>query len=237
MISIIIPTLNEEEYLPLLLTSIKKQDFSDYEIIIADADSKDGTLGVAKANKLKVVPGGLPAKGKNNGARKAKGDILLFLDADVVLPDNFFAKTLTELKKRNLDMGGFGLLPVKKNRLHRFLFRYFYNLPIMAMEKALPHAAAGIIIKKKIFEKINGFDERVAIAEDHDLVRRARRFGKYGIFKSTTIFASERRFERDGWAKTFFKYVFCEFHMVLRGPVKSDILKYKFGHYRDGHSG
>ena len=90
MLSIIIPCLNEEEYLPLLLESVKKQKFLDYEIILADAGSKDKTLQIAKKYNCKIVPGGLPSKGRNQGAKKAKGDLLLFLDADVILPDGFF---------------------------------------------------------------------------------------------------------------------------------------------------
>jgi len=237
MISIIIPTLNEEEYLPWLLESIKKQSFSDFEIIIADAGSKDKTLEIAGKYDLKVVPGGLPGKGKNSGANKAKGEVLLFLDADTSLSEDFLEKSFAEFQKRKLDIAGFCLLPIQKNRINYLLFRYLYNLPIIALEKILPHAAAGIMIKKKFFAKLNGFDEDIRIAEDHDLARRSAKSGKYGIIKSAKLFISDRRFRQDGWAKTFFKYVFCEFHMVLRGPVKSDILKYKFGHYRDGHSG
>ena len=91
MLSIIIPTLNEEHYLPLLLESIKRQDFDShgYEIIIADADSRDKTLKIAQNYNCKVIDGGLPAKGKNKGAKVARGDLLLFLDADTVLPENF----------------------------------------------------------------------------------------------------------------------------------------------------
>ena len=54
MISIIIPTLNEEKYLPLLLSSIKKQNFNDYEIIIADAGSDDKTLEIVKNYNCKI---------------------------------------------------------------------------------------------------------------------------------------------------------------------------------------
>ena len=67
--SIIIPTYNEEEYLPVLLDSIKEQDFDDYEIIVADANSTDKTVEIAKDYGCIVVEGGLPAVGRNNGAK------------------------------------------------------------------------------------------------------------------------------------------------------------------------
>ena len=82
MLSIIIPALNEENYLPLLLESIKKQDFKDYEIIVADAGPKDKTVQIAKNYGCKIAPGGLPAKGRNQGAKIAQGDLLLFITAD-----------------------------------------------------------------------------------------------------------------------------------------------------------
>lgn len=230
-VSIIIPTLNEENYLPLLLASIKKQSFFDYEIIVADAGSKDKTLEIAKKYDCQIITGGLPAQAKNNGAKFSKGDLLLFLDADVILPERFFEKSLSEFKKRNLKIAGFFLLPANKNKISTFLFNFFYNFPILLLEKILAHAAQGILIEKELFEKINGFDEKIKLAEDHDLARRAKKFGKYGIIKSSKIFISERRFKKDGWLKTYLKYLLCELHMLFFGPVKSNIFNYKFDHY------
>lgn len=231
MLSIIIPTLNEEKYLPLLLDSIKKQDFPDYEIIVADAGSKDKTLEIAKNQGAKLIKGGLPSYSRNQGAKIAKAELLLFLDADVLLPESFLEKSLKEFKERKLKIAGFFLLPSGKNKIATFLFNFFYNSPILLLEKILPHAAQGILIKKELFEKINGFDEKIKLAEDHDLARRAKKFGRYSIIKSSKIFISERRFKRDGWLSTYFKYFLCELHMIFFGPVKSDIFKYKFNHY------
>lgn len=92
MLSIIIPALNEEKFIPLLLESIKKQDFQDYEIIVADAGSKDKTVEISKNYNAAIVMGGLPAKGRNEGAKIARGDLFLFLDADVILPEYFFPR-------------------------------------------------------------------------------------------------------------------------------------------------
>lgn len=237
MLSIITPTLNEEKYLPLLLESIKKQDFNDYEIIIADAGSTDKTIEIAKKHNCAVIPGGLPAKGRNQGAKIAKGNLLFFLDADTVLPDNFFIKSIKEFKERNLEIAGFCLVPLPRNRLSSFFLNFFYNQPIVLLESALPHAAVGIFIKKELFSKIGGFDEDVKLAEDHYLVRRAKELFKarFGIIKSTEIFISDRRFKTDGWLSVGIRYLLCELHMIFLGPVKSDIFKYRFGHYQDSN--
>ena len=72
MLSIIVPTLNEEEHLPIFFREIKKQSFKDYEVIIADANSTDRTVEIAQKFGATVISGGLPAKGRNEGAKIAK---------------------------------------------------------------------------------------------------------------------------------------------------------------------
>ncbi len=231
MLSIIIPTLNEEKYLPKLLESIKEQDFYDYEVIISDAGSKDRTLDIANRFGCVIAKGGLPAKGKNSGARIAKGDILLFSDADTIFPKGFLKSNISEFEKRNLSVAGVFVRTFEPGIFYRFLFDFFYNFPALVSEKFIIHTAVAIFAEKKVFLLLNGFDEDIKIAEDHDLGRRARKFGKTGILKSAPILTSLRRYEKDGWIRTYFKYLFTELHMIFIGPVKSDIIKYEFNHY------
>ena len=92
-ISIIIPTLNEEKYIERCLKSLKNQSFRNFEIIVSDSYSTDDTVKIAKKYGAKVVltkkTG--PAAGRNEGARKAKGSILVFLDADTFVTKKFLA--------------------------------------------------------------------------------------------------------------------------------------------------
>lgn len=233
MISIIIPALNEKERLPILLESIKNQDFADYEIIVADANSTDKTLEIAKEYDCKIVVGGLPAKGRNEGTKIAKGEIFFFLDADTFLPNNFLNKTLSEFNNRKLDLASFCLSPMPKKIMSSFFLNIFYNQPIILLQNILPHAATGMLVKKDLFEQLGGFDEDVKLAEDHYLARRARKTAKAkcGIIKSVKLYVSDRRFRKDGWFIVGFKYLLCELHMIFIGPVKSDIFKYRFNHY------
>jgi len=229
-LSIIIPTLNEEDYLPLLLESIKKQNFNgDYEIIVADANSKDRTIEIAKKYGCKITKGGLPAKGKNEGAKIAKGDLLLFLDADTIsLLPKFLDTILEKFRARDLDIVSFSLSP-KENKFDKFAYS-LYNFWARFTQGFLPHAAQAILIKKEVHQIIGGFDEEIKIAEDHFYVRTAAKFAKFR-FINLPLLVSSRRFERDGRFKTYLKYLLVGLHLFFLGPVKSDIFRYRFGYY------
>ena len=232
MLSIIIPTLNEEDYLPQLLECLRKQGGSgDFEIIVADAGSQDKTREIARAFGCKVVEGGLPARGRNQGAGEAKGDLLLFLDADVVLPKDFLEETIKEFKKRNLDIAAFSLIPLSEKRGPKIVFNFFYNYPLKILENKWAHGAMGILVKKWLHQKIGGFDEKIKIAEDHHYVQRISKIGKFGMIKSSKIFVSLRRIKKEGWVRIGLKYSFAELHMKFKGPIRKELFQYKFNHY------
>ena len=232
MLSIIIPTLNEEKLLPLLLDSIRRQSVRDYEMIVADAGSKDSTVAIAKRYGCVIVPGGIPAKGRNEGAKIAKGELLLFLDADIALPDDFLEKALQEFSKRKLAIAS---VLIDSQPWHaNFLLWTFYNLPVLLFEPFLSHGAMAILVQSTIYERVGGFDESVKLAEDHYFTRQAAKIGKFGLFHSVRVRTSPRRFTTDGWARTYMKFILCEIYMICKGPVRKDIpvFRHKFNHYK-----
>jgi len=233
MLSIIIPALNEEKYLPILLGLLKKQTFQDYEIIVADAGSKDKTPEIAKNYGCQITSGGLPAKGRNEGAKLAQSNLFLFMDADnVYLSEDFLKNLLEGFKKRKLDVAAFPIYP-DGNRFDKFAYG-IYNWWAKFSQNFLPHATNSILVKKEIFEKISGFDEKIKIGEDHDFVRRASKIGKFGFIEIEPILTSVRRFEREGRLKTYLKILLAGIYIVFLGPVKTDIFKYRFNHYLQG---
>lgn len=226
MLSIIIPTLNEEKYLPLLLREIKKQNFNNYEIIIADAGSVDKTVEIAESFGYKVVPGGSPARGRNEGAKIAQGDIFLFMDADnIYLPENFLEKLTKEFKERNLGVASFPIYP-NGNGLDRIIYG-IYNWWVKSAQRFSVWATNSVLVKREIFENIGGFDEEIKIAEDHDFAKRAARISKFGFIKTEPVLTSIRRFEKDGRLKTYLKYLLAGIYMFFFGPIKKDIFKYR----------
>ncbi len=227
MLSIIIPTLNEEKYLPILLSQIKKQQFPHYEIIVADAGSKDKTVILARSFGCRISEGGLPAKGRNKGAEEAKGDIFLFMDADnLYLPDNFLGDLLSAFERRNLGVASFPIYPA--GNLFDKIAYFFYNSWVSISQRFLAHATNSVLIKRDVFQRVGGFDEEIKIGEDHDIARRAAKVSKFGFIKTRPVLTSVRRFERDGRVRTYCKYLLAGIYMLLFGPVKKDIFKYRF---------
>ena len=233
MLSIVIIALNEEKNISVLLDSVKNQSFKDFEILVADAGSTDKTVEIAKSYGAKVVPGGLPGKARNSGADNSAGDLILFLDADTVLPEGFLSRNIEDFKKRNLDFATFFHEPAGGNVFFKFLFKAFYNWWTWIVFKISPGGGIGFLVKKEFHQKIGGFDESIKISEDLYYIRQASRMGKIGIIRKVKLIVSTRRYEQEGWFKIILKHIFSGWHTILIGPVKSDAFKYKFNHYED----
>ena len=153
-ISCIIITFNEEKCLPHLLNSLKKQTYKNFEIIVSDNNSKDKTRQIARSFGCKIVQGGLPARARNNGAKHAKSDLLIFFDADTTLHKNLLKEILKEFNYRNLDVAGVNLVPITDSKFDKLLHKV-YNLWQILIQKIDPHlSGACIIIKKKVFSNI-----------------------------------------------------------------------------------
>lgn len=231
MLSIVIPTFNEEKCLPFLLQSLETQSFQDFEIIVADNNSTDLTTTIAQAYGAQIVSGGLPGKGRNCGAAIAKGDIILFLDADVILPDACFLENIiSEFQDKGYGVATCQIHPISDRRIDLTLHQT-YNLYMLLTANFFPHAPGFcIIVNSQIHNLIKGFDEEIKLAEGSDYVQRASKISKFGILNSQKIRVSVRRLDRDGRFNIAAKYILAGLHMYLLGNVKSDIFKYTFGH-------
>ncbi len=236
-VSIVIPALNEERDLPVLLESIRAQTFTDYEVILADAGSTDQTVKIAKKFGARVVPGGMPGAGRNRGAEVAQGEFLFFFDADVELPPNFLAGAVSEMEERFLDLATCEFKPRSDLRLDQIMFR-FANLSVKMNQDINPRAAGFcIFITRRLFRRIGGFDETLKLAEDHDLVQRASKFRPLRVLKSVELFVSVRRLEKEGRFALIQKYMQVELHLMFKGAVREEIVEYEFGNFSSEKDG
>lgn len=235
MISIIIPTLNEEKYLPRLLKSIAKQDFKDYEIIISDAGSSDKTAEIAKTNKLKFVLNDKvkhPSHQRNEGAKIAKGDTLLFIDADSVLPNDFLECGYSQFKKEKLVCASF-YIKFNPNRFHYNLYSAISNLVSFMKKNTKNPVAMGaaILADKKAHDFIDGFDLQVLLSEDCDYASRLRKHGKFNMIKGCRLLYSARRIEKEGFFTAGFKWLKMGVMTITNRRIKKQIVKYDFGKF------
>lgn len=231
MLTIVIPTKNEEAYLPRLLESIKKQTLQPLEVIVADAHSTDTTREIARSYGARVVDGGKIGFGRNAGAREVKTEFILFLDADVELRDpEFLEKAVGEMLERKLDLATCDVFPLSDQYIDHFLHNA-YNTYARAWGSLYPHAPGFCMLTRKtLHEQIGGFDESVTFCEDHDYARRATEQGHFGFLRSTKIPVSIRRLDRDGRMNIAIKYLLAELHLAFLGPIRHDRFRYTFGH-------
>ncbi len=229
-VSIIIPALNEEKTLPGLLESIKLQDFTDYEVILADAHSKDRTREIAEEYSCRVVDGGLPAAGRNAGAAAANGEFLFFLDADVVLPPGFIRNVYDEMQDRYIDLATCEIRPLSDLRLDRVIHRMI-NLAVILNLWVDPKAFGFcIFVTKRLFNRVGGFDETIFVAEDSDFVKRASVYRNLRYLVSAYIMVSVRRFEKEGRFAYMKKGIKLNLYRALKGEIHNDkVVKYEFG--------
>jgi len=229
--SIIIPAYNEEEYLPILLESIKEQDFDDYEVIVADANSTDKTREIAKEYGCIVVDGGLPAVGRNSGARVAKGELLLFLDSDLQLTEDYLRNVVYEFRMEKLGIAITQMKPMS-NKVEDKLFHDFANYFMIGAENIKPHGAGcyGIIAKRSLHEECNGFDESLTFGEDTDYIERLAKKERFKVLRNAKIGVSTRRLEEEGITTLIQQYGKSTVNDFLGKRTDASELNYNFDH-------
>jgi uncharacterized protein (TIGR00661 family) len=230
-LSIIIPTYNEEKYLPKLLYSIKEQEFKDYEIIVADAGSRDSTREIAASEGCKVIRGGLPAIGRNSGAKLAKGDYLLFLDSDVVLSAGYLESAVKEFEEKDLGIAITQIIPLSDKSVDKALHK-FANFFMKRVESIKPHGAGcyGILTTKNLHEKVQGFDEGLDFGEDSDYIERIGKISSFKVLRKPRLLVSTRRLEEEGFKDLAFKYTKSTIYDFRGKKISAEDLDYNFGH-------
>ncbi|MGE5252642.1 MAG: TIGR04283 family arsenosugar biosynthesis glycosyltransferase, partial [Planctomycetaceae bacterium] len=174
MISVIIPTLNEAYSLGSSLRNLFAQA-GEFEIVMADGGSSDGTLEILThfpAVKL-IRSGGGRARQMNEGARKARGEILLFLHADTVLPANALGKIEEAMEDPSVSAGSFSLEFDHSGKFFRILSAFSrINHPFFT------YGDQGLFLRAAIFRRIGGFKE-IPVMEDVEIQERLRKIGRF----------------------------------------------------------
>jgi len=220
-VSIIIPTLNEEKYIEKTLKALKNQDFEGkFEIIVADGMSKDNTVKIAEkyADKIILVKKRGIAAGRNEGARVAKGDVLIFVDADTVLLPNTISELVKAFKEKKVVGAACPIIPLSA-KIEDFFLYWGYNQYMKATLKTKRPHVPGICCayRKDAFWEVNGFNEKMKAWEDYDLSERISKLGKIVLVESTLAITSPRRIKAWGKLGAVLKYLKLHFNYLLKG--------------------
>ena len=191
-ISIIVPTINEANNLPLLLSDLASIQ-REGEIIIVDCGSEDKTNDIANIYGAKVCISKERNRGfqLNLGANSSKGDWLIFLHADTRLTYDWFAKIKSVLERDKNFIYYFKFKINNKKIIYRFL-EILVNFRSRLFKQ--PYGDQGLIIHRSIYVKNNGF-RKIPIMEDVDFFRRLN--NKKDLKQlNLPIFTSSRKWER-----------------------------------------
>lgn len=220
LLTVVIPAKNEEKFIGPTLDALVNQSYITpaTPIYIADAGSTDHTLQMidkyeGKLN-IRLVKGGLPAVGRNNGARYANTKYIAFMDADIELGENDTLEKAVKLAAENdLDLVTTRIRCKNGNRIDNF-FWSAHNF--LSRLKIFGAYATGMfmIIKSQTFSKLGGFDETVTLGEDWELTHNIHR-PKFSVCNSF-ILTTNRRFVSKGYLTTIAEYVMVAISKAYR---------------------
>lgn len=195
-ISIIIPTLNEEEYLPATLE--RAISTGAREIIVVDGGSADHTLAVAREAGVRTIRTGASRGGQlNAGAAVARSPLLLFLHADTLLPEDAGSSVVKTLEDPRIIAGAFRLQIDADGRAYRMIERC---VALRSRWRGLPFGDQAIFMRSRDYHALGGLPD-IPVMEDVVFMRRVRRRGKVVLLDDPVI-TSARRWHRRGVIRT-----------------------------------
>lgn len=209
-LSVIVPTLNEAAALPSALEALRERAVlgAPYEVIVADSGSEDGTAALAARLGARVVAaragpsGDAPPRGRgatlNAGARVAGGEVLLFLDADTLLPEGWDREIAAALARPGAVGGAFELAfdgPELRLRLVELVDRVRYRI------SRYYYGDQAVFARAEAFRRAGGFPEQ-PLLESADLCKRLKRTGRL-VLVHRAVLTSPRRFREGGILRVF----------------------------------
>lgn len=212
-VSIVIPTLNEAAALARTLRCLRSLDPAAWEIWVVDGGSQDDTVEIAKAAGVEVI---CSQAGRsiqmNRGAAQATGEILCFLHADTLVPDDLVAVIEQTLSDPAVVCGGFISLMAGPNKtqwaisIHNFLKTYYAPLlfrpHLFFKGLRLLFGDQVIFCRQQVFWQCGGFDPALPIMEEADLCIKLTQYGRIQLV-NRVVQSSDRRVAKWGaWKAT-----------------------------------
>ncbi|MEK6817150.1 MAG: glycosyltransferase [Nanoarchaeota archaeon] len=204
-VSVIIPAHQEEKYIGNTLKSVIGKDA---EVIVVANACTDRTVDVARRYASDVIEADEKgvSKARNAGARKASGDMLVFLDADISITED----TIRKILDSGYDIGTCYAKPDVDKIVPKMMMR---------IKNVAHHFGSNtglIFCTKELYGKVGGFDESMDFGEDGRFLRQAKALGKFGV-ADTYVINSMRRFEKKGYMKVLLFWIRNRFISEKKG--------------------
>jgi rSAM/selenodomain-associated transferase 2 len=201
-ISIIVPVLDEAEGINSIIAHLRALNRDNTaEIIVVDGDPQGGTINAIRdAGVVKIISGKGRARQMNSGASLASGDILLFLHADTLLPNNALATIAVAMSDGRFVAGAFDLGINTDRPIFRITEKYVF---LRTRLTRVPFGDQAIFIRRAYFEKIGGYQD-IPLMEDVEIMGRIRKRGGRICIIPAKVLTSPRRWEKEG-------ILFCTF--------------------------
>lgn len=221
LISVIVPARNEEEFLGKCLESIRSQKFDEYELIVADGHSTDSTVKIAKQYADRVIfdKGTGVGAARNLAAKRARGEILAFTDADGMVCKRWLERISLNLNNK---IGGvFGPVFFNDSVLNNVIAAsYWIAEPLIWKVLGLPLAwASNCAYRKDIFLKIGGFRTDVRPIEDGICSFEASRLAEVMFDPRLVVWTSARRLKSAGSLRTILEVARASFQYLTKRKV------------------
>ena len=204
LLSIVVPAFNEEGYLGETLAHLKRakallpRDIQT-EIIVVDNGSDDSTVAIALALGVTVTREVVHnlATVRNTGARFSKGDVIVFVDADTLVPDNLLSRVIDEMSDEDC-FGGAVDADYRPGKVTVNAYLQIWRIIGKAMRMA---QGATQFYRRRVFFNLNGYDETLFMGEDVDLYWRLMRYakrhdGRVTFIEDIKVVPSTRRFDK-----------------------------------------
>ena len=199
IVSIVVPTLNEEEFIERTLKALLNQTVprEKYELIVSDSSSKDSTVKIAKryADKVVVCKKHSAGFGRNFGASKAAGKYLGFVDGDTQVEDTWVEGLIEGLRKGIACTGPVEALEKDSVKMCTFYKWWSFQSRASVAAKYPIFPGFNIGVRKEAFEKVGGFITKNITTEDMELSLKLNKIGKIVFNKKMNVHTSTRKLQ------------------------------------------